>query len=97
MATLKIAWTRLALEDLAAARDFIADERPAAAEAVIVRVESALEALSRHPEMGRPGRLAGTKELVVTRTPFVIPYRVRGKRIEILAFIHGARRWPDSL
>ncbi|MFB2897343.1 type II toxin-antitoxin system RelE/ParE family toxin [Aerosakkonemataceae cyanobacterium BLCC-F50] len=46
--------------------------------------------------MGRPGRIPGTKELVVTRTPFILPYRVQGEQIEILAVIHAARQWPES-
>ncbi|WP_348232164.1 hypothetical protein [Trichocoleus sp. DQ-U1] len=46
--------------------------------------------------MGRPRRVPGTRELVVTRTPFIVSYRVIGDRVEILAAIHVARRWSDS-
>jgi toxin ParE1/3/4 len=49
-----------------------------------------------HPYLGRPGRVANTRELVVTSTPFIVAYRVVSDRIEILAVFHGARRWPDS-
>lgn len=49
-----------------------------------------------HPALGRPGRVPGTRELVVTRTSFIVPYRIMGERVEILAVIHVARRWPDS-
>ena len=94
---MKVVWTRLALADLANARAYIAEERPAAAAKTVERIEEALVALVRHPEVGRPGRVEGTRELVVTGTPFIIPYRIHSKRVEILAVLHGARRWPDEL
>jgi toxin ParE1/3/4 len=53
--------------------------------------------LADNPHMGRPGRVPGTRELVVTRTPYIVPYRVRGDTLEILRVYHGARRWPDTL
>lgn len=59
------------------------------------RVESALKALKGHPEMGRPGRVEGTRELVIPGTPFIVAYRCFKKRLEILGFIHAARRWPE--
>ena len=97
MAQIKLVWTRLAIQDLNAAYDYISAENPAAAEGIINRVEQALEALKRHPEIGRPGRISTTRELVVTQTPFIIPYRVNEDRIEVLAFLHSARKWPDKV
>jgi plasmid stabilization system protein ParE len=47
--------------------------------------------------LGRPGRIAGTREFVVSETPYAVPYRVAGADVEILAVVHGARRWPDKL
>ena len=93
---MKIRWTRLALEDLERARQYIAERNPAAAQAVIARIESALKALATHPEIGRRGRVQGTRELVVPDTPFIIAYLVSKNSVEILAVIHGARRWPES-
>lgn len=94
---MKSAWTRLALSDLGSAYDYIAEEDPSAAVRMIERIEEALEAVGRHPQIGRPGRVEGTRELVVSGTPFIVPYRVKAKRIEVLALIHGARRWPEEL
>ena len=94
---MKIAWTRLAIEDLNHAYDYIAVERPSAARHTAQQIEKAIQSLSRHPEIGRAGRVEGTRELIVPGTPFIVPYRIKGNRIEILAVIHGARRWPDSL
>ena len=93
---MKVYWTRLALADLDRARDFIAAANPRAARDTILRVDKALAALTAFPDMGRPGRLKGTRELVVVGTPFLIPYRLREDRIELLGFIHAARRWPDA-
>jgi toxin ParE1/3/4 len=89
-------WTRLALEDLDHAYQYIVKQNPAAACRVIERIEAGLRALSNHPHIGRAGRVAGTLELVVAGTPFVIPYRIKQQRIELLAVIHAAHRWPDS-
>lgn len=60
-------------------------------------IARAAESLLAYPNLGRQGRVRGTRELVVLGTPFVIPYRVKEGRIEILAVLHGARRWPDAL
>lgn len=93
---MKIVWTRLALSDLDAAYNYIAANNPNAAVDTIDRIEKSVNTLKQYPEMGRPGRIPGTKELVVTRTPFILPYRVQGEQIEILAVIHAARQWPES-
>jgi toxin ParE1/3/4 len=96
VATVKIRWTKQAIEDLEHARDFIASQNPSAARSVITRIESALHALRSYPEMGRRGRVEGTRELIVSGTPFVIPYRFGTNSIEVLAVMHGHRRWPES-
>ena len=94
---MNILWTTLALSDLEAAYEYIFNDNPAAARGVIEKAERVLESLKLHPEMGRPGRIAGTREILVPSSPFVIPYRIQGRNIQILAFMHGARRWPDRL
>lgn len=94
---MKTRWTRLALDDLARAHDHIADDRPAAAANVVERIEKTVAMLSRHPRLGRSGRVDGTRELIVAGTPFVVAYRTQGERIEVLAVIHAARQWPDVL
>jgi len=53
--------------------------------------------LKKNPALGRAGRVAGTRELVVAGTPYVVPYRVRGEAVEILRVFHAARRWPEKL
>jgi plasmid stabilization system protein ParE len=85
------------LRDLEAISDFIAEESSAeAAQRMIQRLFEGADRLAMFPHAGRAGRISGTRELVVASTPFLIPYRVRDERVEILAVFHGARRWPDA-
>ncbi len=94
---MKISYTRLALADIDQAATFIARDDPQAAKLVVERIEAAVSGLMLHPELGRQGHVQGTRELVVSRTPFVVPYRIMGDRIEVLAVTHGRRAWPSSL
>ena len=94
---MKTRWTRPALADLEAIADFIGRDNPHAAQRLIVRIIGAVETLREHPHLGRPGRIAGTRELVVADTPYIAPYRVAAGDVQILAVFHGARRWPDKL
>lgn len=93
---MRLVWTKQAIADLNHAYDYIADTDPGSAQGIIERIENSLESLKQFPEMGRLGRVPQTRELVIPRTPFILPYRIRGDRIEILAVLHGSRRWPDS-
>jgi toxin ParE1/3/4 len=93
---MKVVWTAPALRDLEALGDYIARESPAASARIVTRILERVDTLAQHPQMGRIGRVAGTRELVVTNTPFVVPYRVHDQRIEVLSVFHGARKWPES-
>lgn len=55
------------------------------------------EMLADHPNMGRPGRITGTRELIVTQFPYILPYRIRGSAVEILRVFHTARKWPKRM
>jgi len=91
----RIVWTGPALGDLGHARTYIALDSPSAAARQIELVLAAVETLLRFPESGRPGRRAGTRELVVNGTPFIVAYRIRGELIELLRVLHGRQRWPS--
>ncbi|MBI1921356.1 MAG: type II toxin-antitoxin system RelE/ParE family toxin [Geobacter sp.] len=90
---MRLEWTRPALHDLREAGDYIALDNPAAAGRMASRVSEAMELLPEHPNMGRPGRVTGTREMVVTGTPFIVIYRVRGSAMQILRVLHHARKW----
>ena len=93
---MRIVWTAPALREIEAIGDYIALESPRASARIVTRVFDRVDTLADHPEIGRPGRIPGTRELVITNTPFIVPYRLRGDQIEVLSVFHGARRWPDS-
>ena len=93
----QVVWSARALRDLASLREQISRERPAAAERQCELILTAVERLTRFPHSGRPGRRAGTRELIISRTPYLVPYRIRGEFIEVLAVLHGRQRWPDAL
>jgi plasmid stabilization system protein ParE len=94
---MRIRWLRKALQNLTSEADYIARDDPAAAARTAVRIFEAVEQLVMFPALGRPGRVVGTRELVVTGTPYIIPYRVRGGDVEILRVFHAARKWPEEL
>jgi toxin ParE1/3/4 len=90
-------WSSEAIEDLAALHAHIEQDNPTAAQRIAPHIIANIETLlARNPAMGRPGRVPGTRELVIPRTPFVVPYRVIGNTIEILRIFHGARRRPEG-
>lgn len=83
-----------ALRNLREEFDYIAQDDPQAASRVVAKVEAAVALLAEQPALGRTGRVPGTRELVIPETPYVVPYRVRGQRVEILRVFHARRRWP---
>jgi addiction module RelE/StbE family toxin len=94
---MRVKWARRALREQDEAFEWIVSENPKAAGEVIDRMRAATRLLADNPGMGRPGRIAGTREFVVTRTPYVVVYRVGIDQVEILAVIHHARSWPTRL
>jgi toxin ParE1/3/4 len=94
----KIVWSHPAIDDLAAIRAFISRDDPKAAQRVALHIVETIETtLAGSPHIGRLGRVPGTRELVVSKTPFVVPYRVKDETIHVLRIYHGARRWPKML
>lgn len=93
---MKIRWTLLAVSHLESAHDYIVLHNPDAADDLLERILLGVERLEHHPQMGRAGRVKGTFEFVITGTPFVVAYRLRKDDVEILAVLHGTRRWPGG-
>jgi toxin ParE1/3/4 len=94
---MRLIWTAPAIGDLAAARTYIAFDNLSAADDQILRVLGAVASQLQPPESGRPGRIVGTRELVVAGTPFVVPYRVDQGAVQILRVLHGRQRRPESV
>lgn len=74
--------------------DYIAKENPIAAIRLDEEIEVQTESLVQNPEIGREGRVAGTRELVIARTPFLAVYRVESDQIQILNLLHQSQQWP---
>ena len=94
---MRIKWLRHALLDLDAVEGYIAGDNPAAAAEVVIKVIKAVSMLEQQPGLGRPGRVPGTKELVVPGTTFIVPYRLKDGFIQVLRIYHSSRKWPDNL
>ncbi len=93
MRCLEVALKR-ALANLEAEAAYMARDNPAAAQRMVAAIEQAVRHLARHPGLGRTGRVAGTRELVVPGTPYIIPYRVREGSVEVLRVFHAATTAP---
>lgn len=93
---MQVKWLRTALRNLDAEAAFIAEDDPAAARLVVQRLLRAVAMLAAQPDLGRPGRVPHTRELVVPGTRYVAPYRVRGETVEVLRVFHTSRRLPQK-
>ena len=93
----RVEWHPLALADLAELVAYIANDNPGAAYRMHVDIQKQTDMLAIHPEIGRPGRIRGTRELVATGTPYIVAYRFVADRLTVLRLLHGARRWPRKL
>ena len=91
---MKEIWSPKALLQLEGLWNFIADDSKAAADSIVERIFASVDLLKTQPEMGRSGRMAGTREMVIPRTPYFIVYRVKRGGLDLIALLHGSQRWP---
>jgi toxin ParE1/3/4 len=83
-------------QDLREIFSYIAKENPRSARALLAEIKERVGVLIDQPQLGRTGSVEGTRELVLTGTSYILPYRVQGQLIQILAVFHGARKWPND-
>ena len=88
-----LVWTPRAREQRREAIEYIAQDNPAAALDQLDEIEKQTDTLLQHPEIGRTGRKHGTRELVISRTHFVVVYRNKAKRIEVLRLLNISQEW----
>lgn len=93
---MKLTWSALALSDRDGIFTHIEAHSPKAAIAVDERIADAVRRLTAFPESGRPGRVAGTRELVIPGTPYIAAYAVTKTSVRILRVLHGAQIWPED-
>ena len=94
---MKVVFSARFTRDLEAIQDYIAHHNAPAAYRLAQRIRQRVQHLGTHPHMGRPGGIAGTRELVVPGTPYIIYYRVTGQAVQVLRVYHAARRPPSGL
>lgn len=85
------------MADREAIFDYIEAESPRAAASVDDRIESCVENLKRFPEIGRSGRIDGTRELIISGTPYIAAYCIAGDAVRVLRVLHGAQQWPEEM
>jgi toxin ParE1/3/4 len=93
---MRLLWLASAQRDLKHALDYVGERNPNAARRLGEGIVGSVGRLVEFPRMGRLGRVEGTYELVIARTPYIVAYQLSGDDIEVLAVIHGARQWPDT-
>jgi addiction module RelE/StbE family toxin len=90
----RVEWLQAAINNLDSLAEYIVRDNRAAAERTVAAIRLAVEDLQQFPSLGRPGRIAGTRELVVSGTPYIVPYRVRGDVVQLVRVFHASRKWP---
>lgn len=93
---MNVEWLPSAVRTLRSQLSYIADRNPQAAFDMSDAIEAAVSRLADFPESVRPGRVPGTRELVVSATPFVVVYRIEVAGVLILRVLHGAQKWPPD-
>jgi toxin ParE1/3/4 len=94
---MRLEWSAYAQADRDAIFDYIEADSPQAAITVDNRIREEVEILARFLQSGRRGRIEGTRELVIGRTPYIVAYRITGNTVRILRVLHGSRPWPDDM
>ena len=90
-------WSAFARADRTTIFDYIEADNPRAAVAIDERIGTSVAGLAQFPEMGRPGRIEGTRGLVISGTPYIAAYRIDGETVRILRVLHGAQQWPAEI
>ena len=93
---MRVRWLQKAIKNLDAEADYIAQENLTAAAEMFVYIKEKVDALSEFPSSGRPGRVPGTRELIIDQYPFVVPYRVVGDELHVLRVFHTRRKLPKT-
>lgn len=93
---MRVVWQKIALDHLENIMEYIGQDNIAAALGMTELIEKRVAQLADHPHLGREGRVAATRELVVAGTPFIVVYQIKPAEVQILAVLHGAMRWPEA-
>jgi len=91
----RLQWTEPATQDLDKIAEYYEREAGSRIAATnILKIIETVKTLLDAPHQSRPGRIPGTRELVITTLPFLVPYRVKKDVIQILRVFHTAQQPP---
>jgi len=93
---MKVVWSRRAIRDLTGVRAYIARRDPSAANEIAMRILDAVDTVSRQPQIGRAGRIGGTREFAVAGTSYILIYRLRKQHIGLAHVFDSRQEWPPS-
>ena len=93
---MRVIWSERSISELSEIWDYVAKDSETYAALILRRIQTAVERLPATPEIGRIGRVVGTRELVVQRTPYIVAYETSRHVISVLSVVHGAREWPKQ-
>jgi len=94
---MRVRWLRGALLNLDHEASYIAQDNPKAAAKFVLHLRDSALMLGEQPNLGKPGRIPGTRELVISNFPYILPYRVRNEAVKILRVFHTARKWSEII
>ncbi|MFM5887519.1 MAG: type II toxin-antitoxin system RelE/ParE family toxin [Dolichospermum sp.] len=92
---MQVKWLRRALRNLEQARNYVFQENPTAAQELIIKIQNAANQLQNYPFMGKNGRVEGTRELIISNSPYILIYRVKEESVEVLRILHTSKRYPE--
>lgn len=93
---MQIVWLKNALNNLDEIAEYISQENPQAAQQAVDLIVEQVSQLAAHPAIGRPGRVVGTRELVISNSDYLVPYRIKNNQVEILRVFHTSRKQPKN-
>ena len=94
---MRIEWLPVAARERESQLAYVAERNPWAAIDMGDAIEAAVQQLAHHPQLGRLGRVEGTRELVIGHTPYVVVYTVSDEAVRVLRVLHGSQQWPDEI
>ncbi|MCW9682951.1 type II toxin-antitoxin system RelE/ParE family toxin [Dolichospermum planctonicum UHCC 0167] len=92
---MQVKWLKWALRNLEQARNYVFQDNPTAAQGLIIKIQNAANQLQKYPFMGKNGRVEGTKELIISNSPYILIYRVKEESVEVLRILHTSKRYPE--
>jgi len=92
---MQVKWLKWALRNLEQARNYVFQDNPTAAQELILKIQNAANQLQKYPFMGKNGRVEGTKELIISNSPYILIYRVKEESVEVLRILHTSKRYPE--